>query len=659
STSAFNVPLSFRLSGQLDVTALKAAINAVLRRHAPLRTSLITVDGRAQQVIESELTVRTAVVDLRLLNASESKKEADRWIAREITTPFDLASSPLLRSLLLRTADAEHQLLLTMHHIATDGWSLALLSDEISEAYRKLIRGEEASFTGLPLQYADFARWQAGWQRGPDAAAQLRYWQRQLANLQVAELATDRPRTTLQSFRPGRHSTRLPLGVTGLLKRVGRAEGATAYMTLLAALAVLLQRHTGSDDIVIGSPAAARTRPELEGLVGLFINNLVLRTDLSGRPTFRELLRRVRDVALEAFANQELPYEQVLEALQPERTLARNSLFQVLFNLYNFADAQLDLPGLTSTTVATPPPGSLFDLTVYARECDQRLELEIVYNADLFDGRRMSELLSQLATLIGQAVADPDRTVDSYSLVTPRARRILPNPREPLFGGWSTSVDRAFMEQARQAPDRLALRDEHQTWTYAELDGYSRHCSGWLRAAGIGPQDVVAIYAPRSAALVVSLLSVLKAGAAFLILDPVNPIDRLREQLTTAGARALIACDAAEAQALLSTSDGTLKTPLLLIPSGRPSHGADPLARPAPARTGRSRILSSGTGRPSDSPARISSVCSRGWRTIRCCATSSRRCGWAPPCASRAQSSSVTRGPCCDGCGRRPSRSYT
>ena len=583
STPAFNVPALFRLSGELDVDALRVAIDAVVQRHAPLRTSFLTVDGRPQQMVGSSLAVRTAVVDLRLLNAAECKKEADRLIVEEITTPFDLARGPLFRSMLLRTADTEQLLLLTIHHIATDGWSLALLASEISQAYRSLSRGEDPSFAGLPLQYADFARWQADWQRSPDATAQLQYWQRQLANLHVAELVTDRPRSTLQSFRPGRHSVRLPLRVTRLLKALGRSESATLYMTLLAALTLLLQRHTRSDDILVGSPAAGRTRPELEGLVGLFINNLVLRTDLSGKPTFRELLRRVRRVVLEAFANQDLPYERVLEALQPERNLGRNSLFQVLFNLYNFADAQLVLPGMSSETLAAPPPGSLFDLTIYARERDQRIELEIVYNADLFSAPRMSELLAQLATLIGQVAAGPDQVIDRYSLVTPVARGILPNPREPLFGGWSTSVDLAFMEQARQAPDRLALSHDNERWTYAELDDRSEQCGAWLRAAGVGPDDVVAVYTPRSAALVLSLLSVLKAGAAFLILDHVNPIDRLREQFAAAGARALIACDAAEAQALLATPDGTLESPLLLIPPGRPPDAAHLPARHSPA----------------------------------------------------------------------------
>ncbi len=370
---------------------------------------------------------------------------------------------------------------------------------------------------------------------------QLAYWRQRLAGASPGlDLPTDRPRPAVQTFRPGQLSLRLSTELSGELRALSRREGATLFMTLLAAFGVLLSRHSGQDDLYMGTPIAGRGRSELEGLIGFFLNTLVLRTDLAGDPTFRELVGRVRETALGAYAHQDVPFEKLLEELRPERDLSRTPFFQVMLNMLNFPAAGFTLPDLTLEAFASPAAGSKLDLTLYVAEREGRIGIEWVYNADLFDGARIALLSRQLEALLAQLVERPERTIGAFSLLTPEDGALLPDPAAALPAEWHGAIHERFVEAARRAPERPAILAGDRIWTYAELDAASGSLAWHLREQGVGRGDVVALYAPRGAGLVLGLLATLRAGAAFLILDPAYPETRLASCLTQARPRALV-----------------------------------------------------------------------------------------------------------------------
>ncbi|HEY9420438.1 MAG TPA: amino acid adenylation domain-containing protein, partial [Thermoanaerobaculia bacterium] len=464
-----------------------------------------------------------------------------RLAAEEALRPFDLGQGPLLRTLLLREAEAEHILLLNMHHIVSDGWSMEVLVRELAVSYAAFRQGAAPALPELPVRYVDYAVWQRRWLSGGERENQLSYWRERLADSpQSMEIPTDRPRPAVRTHRAGHVSRQVPAAMANALNALGRKEGASLFMVLLAAFKVLLHRLAGEEEVVVGSPIAGRGRGELEGMIGMFLNTLVLRTSLAGDPSVRELLARVRDMALDAYAHQDVPFEMLLDELKVERDLSRTPLFQVFFNMLNLPAGEIRLPGLTLEPLPSPDLPSKFDLTLYVQPLPDGLRFDMAYNGDLFDGERIDLLLEQLAGLLSRFAQEPEARIGSLSLLTPGALAVLPDPRVPLGDEWNGAVHEKLTFHASQEPGRLALRDRGSSWTYGELEARSNRLAHALVAAGLEPESTVAIYAHRSATLVWAVLGALKAGGAFTILDPAYPPGRLKTILELASPRAFL-----------------------------------------------------------------------------------------------------------------------
>ncbi|HEY0607927.1 MAG TPA: condensation domain-containing protein, partial [Herpetosiphonaceae bacterium] len=548
-TATYIIPVTLRLSGALDPAALERSLIALVERHESLRTTFshsIAGDGSPVQVIappsHAPALVSLPIVDLQQQAAQEA--EITRLATVEAQRPFDLEAGPLLRTTLLKLDPSEHLLLLTAHHSIADGWSMSVVARDLAALYAAAVLPD------LAIQYADFAVWQRAYLAGTVLAEQLSYWQDQFTgDLPVLDLPTDRPRPAIQSFRGARETLTLPVDLAAALKASSLQHDATLFMTLLATFKLLLARWSGQRDIIVGTPIAGRTRAQLEPVIGCFVNTLALRTDLSGDLSFAALLSRVRAAALGAYAHQDLPFEMLLEALNVERDPSRSPLFQVFFNMLDVPSRLIERGGLRFEMVSQPDAavGAKFDITLYVQERDAAIDLELVYNADLFDPARMVALLRQFQHLLEQIVSRPELSIERLTLVTSDACALLPDPQASLPVTWSGAIHRRFAEQARRTPQQTALIDARETWSYAELDDLSDRLAARLNAAGIGSQDLVAIYAHRSAALVWALLGVLKAGAAFVILDPAYPALRLVEYLRLVQPRGWLEIEAAGA----------------------------------------------------------------------------------------------------------------
>ncbi|HYY42007.1 MAG TPA: condensation domain-containing protein, partial [Pyrinomonadaceae bacterium] len=520
---AYNMPVAVRLKGRLSVPTLQRSLAAVVERHEALRTTFITVEGRPVQLIAPPETPALPPLDLQAVPAELREQEAVRLTIAEAHAPFDLRRGPLLRPKLLRLAETDHVLLLTMHHIISDGWSIAIFIREMAANYQALLQGAPAQLPELPIQYADYAAWQQEAWEAQEFAPQVAYWTEQLAGLAPLQLPADYLRPPLQTSHGARATRLLARPLVEDLKALSLQESATPFMTLLTAFKVLLARFAGQTDVAVGIPIAGRNQAEVEGLIGCFLNTLVLRTEVSAGLSFRALLRRVREVALGAYAHQDVPFEKLLQELQPERDLSRTPLFQVFFNMLNITLDRVTLSDLVLESFAVFEPEAKFDLTLYVDENPDGLKLTLVYNTDLFTPARMTELLAQYEHLLVQISRRPDDEINTFSLVTPQAQTLLPNPTAPLPGTWHGSIHSLFAEQARRRPDHPATSDPREVWTYAELDARSNQLAHHLCAHGIVRGDVVAVYAHRSAALVWTLLGILKAGAAFVLLDAAYP----------------------------------------------------------------------------------------------------------------------------------------
>ena len=385
-STVYNVPGALRIKGPLDVEVLERCFNEIVRRHEALRTTFSIVEEEPVQVIAASANVSLPVIDISHFSETEREEEARRLALEEANKPFDLRQGPLFRTALIRLGENDHVLLLTLHHIVSDGWSMGVLYRELSALYQAFANEEPSPLADLPIQYADFAAWQREWLQGEVLETQLSYWKKQLDGVPaVLNLPTDRPRPARQSYRGARQSIELSSELTQGLKALSRKEGVTLYMTLLAAFQILLHRYTGQDDIVVGSPIANRNRIEIEGLIGFFVNTLVLRTDHSGNPTFRELLRRVRETALEAYAHQDLPFEKLVEELRPDRDLSRSPLFQAMFVFQNAPAGELNFKGLNVSPMRMAGETTKFDLTLSVHEGAPGLRAALQYSTDLFD----------------------------------------------------------------------------------------------------------------------------------------------------------------------------------------------------------------------------------------------------------------------------------
>jgi amino acid adenylation domain-containing protein len=542
-SAVYNMSAALRLTGPLHVPALQQSLDEIVRRHGALRTTFAQVEGELAQVIAPALSIALPVVDLQMLPVMEREAETAQLIAQEAEHPFDLAKGPLLRGRLLRLDEQEHMLVLTMHHIVSDAWSMGVFYQELTTLYAAFVRGKPSPLSEPPLQYADFALWQREWLQGDLLEEQLSYWKQRLADVPtVLELPIDRPRPAVQTYRGAVHRFALPTALSEALKALSRQEGATLFMTLLAAFQVLLYRYTGQDDILVGAPIANRTQAECEGLIGFFVNTLVLCTDLAGNPNFRELLRRVREVALGAYAHQDLPFERLVEELQPERDLSRNPLFQVMFDLQNAPLPALDLPDLTVQPLTVDYGTAKFDLTLSVQETAQGLNGLLEYNTDLFDEATIMRLAGHFQTLLEGITADPAQPIGTLPLLTEAERQYLlvdwnatrtDYPREMC-------VHQLFEAQVERTPDAVAVVFEDQQLTYRELNERANQVAHHLQRLGVGPEVLVGLCMERSLEMVVGLLGILKAGGAYVPLDPAYPQERLAFMLEDAGVPILL-----------------------------------------------------------------------------------------------------------------------
>ena len=529
-TPLYNMPRSFRLTGRLDIAALEQSVNELVRRHESLRTFFSVVDGQPLQVITPNLTVTLPAMDLSSLTDAERESEALRLATEEARHPFDLSRGPLLRVTLLRLAEQEHVLLLTLHHIVSDGWSMGVLFRELSVLYEAISNGKPSPLAELPLQYPDFAVWQRERLQGKVLENQLAYWKTQLADAPaVLELPADRPRPPVQSYRGTRQFLVFSEALNEALKALSRRQGVTLFMTLLAAFQTLLYRYTGQDDILIGSPIAGRNRTEIEGLIGFFVNTLVLRTDLSGDPSFRELLGRVRKVALDAYAYQDLPFEKLVEELHPQRNFSHSPVFQVMFAFQNVPMTELRLTGLTVNSLKADRETATFDLSLLMVEEARSLKGTVEYNTDLFNGDTISRMMGHFQTLLESIVADPGTPISRLGLLTD-------SERHQLLIEWNSTtrdypedkcIHQLFEAQAEKTPDAIAVVFEDKRLTYRELNARANRLAYDFRNLGVGPEILVGLCLERSLEMVVGILGVLKAGGAYVPLDPQYPKDRL------------------------------------------------------------------------------------------------------------------------------------
>ncbi|MCP4655911.1 MAG: amino acid adenylation domain-containing protein, partial [bacterium] len=535
ASAVYNIPLALRLRGPLHPAALERSLDEIVRRHAALRTRFGTRAEEPCQLISPPAFHPLPVVDLTALAAAED--ELRRLASEEARRPFDLALGPLLRTGLLRVGEAEHVLLVTMHHVASDGWSVELLYRELAPAYQAYSAGRAPVLPELGIQYADFACWQREWLQGEVLESQLAFWREQLAGIPGAlDFPTDRPRPAVESYRGATRAVVLPQASGDALWALSREQGCTLYMTLLAAFQVLLHRHTGQDDVVVGSLIANRNRSQIEGLIGFFVNTLVLRGDLAGDPGFPELLAGVRELALQAYAHQDLPFEKLVEELEPERDLSRHPLFQIAFHLLNMIPPALE--GLEVSPLEVSTGTAKFDLELAIRETGDELVAVAEYSTDLFDATTILRLLESYRTLLAALAADPQRRLSELPLLAPAAAQQLHvewnDTGRPDPGG--VTIPALFEAPAVASPDATAVVAGDQRLSYRGLNRRANRLARHLRTLGVGPEILVGICLERSAEMVVAILGVLKAGGAYLPLDPEYPRERLAFMLDDAKA---------------------------------------------------------------------------------------------------------------------------
>ncbi len=526
----YNVTRSVRLRGRLDVEALRRSLEGLVERHEVFRTTFAVVEGEPRQRIAERGSIPLPVTDLSSLSPAEREEAAARVARREEQTPFDLAGGPLLRAQLLRMSEDEHVLVLANHHIVSDAWSAGILFRELGALYGASAGGVASPLPPLSIQYADFAQWQRGADHGQVLSRQLSYWKARLEGApHVLDLPADRPRPPVQGFRGARETLTLSASTTAALSAFSQKEGLTLFMSLFAAFNALLSRFTGSEDIVVGSPIAGRTRPEMEGLIGCFLNTLVLRTDVSGDPSFRELTRRVREVALDAFSHADIPFEKLVEELNPDRSLSHTPLFQVMFMLQNAPVSDLDMEGLEVEPLPFALSTAKFDLTLSLSPAADGMRARAEYDVDLFDGPTIARWLRHFEALLEAALLDPDAPISTLRLLTPDEEHTI------LFDWNATDaplppegpLSRMFEAQAARTPDAIAAVFESEQMTYGELNARANVIARRLQALGLGRGSLVAISLDRSLAMLASLLGILKAGAAYLPLDPDYPRDRI------------------------------------------------------------------------------------------------------------------------------------
>ena len=528
NSAAYNITKAIGIRGFLNVAVLQRTIRSIVERHEVLRTTFAQSNGVPVQVISNQSTELTTV-DIGRLPASELEENIQKVLKEEARRPFNLSSDLMLRAILLGVTPEEHILVLVTHHIASDGWSLGVLFQEIFTLYEAFCDDRPSPLPDLPIQYADFAVWQRACLRGRALDAQLSYWKKQLAGIpELLEFPTDRPRPAVQRYHGAWESLPFPVADSEAIRALSRREGVTLFMTLLAVFNTLLYRHTGQDDIVVGSPIAGRNRVEVESLIGVFVNTLVLRSDLSGEPTFRKLLSRVRETALGAYAHQDLPFEKLVEELQPRRALDHHPLFQVAFDLETGTSRTLKLTNLTTYPISVQDDVAKFDLTLFMSDIGKELVATLEYNTDLFDRSTIRRVLARLQRLVHAIVENPDEKISRLEILLEEEKRQLAqwnNTRRDYPK--DRTIHQIFEAEVARAPDHVAVVSGEEQLSYRQLNERANRLAHYLRKLGVGPEVLVGICVERSLEMVVGLLGVLKAGGAYVPLDPAYPKERL------------------------------------------------------------------------------------------------------------------------------------
>ncbi len=597
-STVYNIGAAVELTGSLNIPALENALRMIIRRHENLRTSFLQVDGIPQTRIQQDVEWLLKVIDARHLAGAGARPELLRYAAGLIREHLDIAHAPLFRANVLTTGPENHILVFTLHHIIFDGWSIGVFGQEMTELYRAYSSGETPLLAPLTLQYVDFAAWQRKWLEAGELDRQLAYWKKQLAGSPpVVAFPPDHRRPVAELFRGTRSKLVVSEELTSALETISQRHGVTLFMVLLAAFKVLLARYTGLEDIVVGSPSASRTRTELYQMMGFFVNNLVLRTDLSGNPSFSELLTRVREVTLRAYEHQDVPFDQLVQALRPERSLDHSPLFQTMFIMQNFPVDQLKLPGLQAKPVELEVDTARFDLTLEAFPRKGALDVFFDYNSDLYNAGTIDRLQQHYLTVLRAVVSDANVKIADIPLLSAPERNKL------LYEWNSTQKDipaelcfhQQFEKYAWAAPDRVAVKAGHAAITYGELDKKANRIAAALRARGAGPEKLVAIFEERGIDLVAAMLGVAKSGAAYVPLDPAYPKGRIENILEDAQPVAVLT-----SSGLLDLLPASLGESVCLLDNGLHQPPDAPLTSAAVSQSNLAYVIftSGSTGKP-------------------------------------------------------------
>lgn len=526
----YNLNTAARLMGVLDIDALERSINEIINRHEILRTRYQVIDGQPFGVVDSALKLTIKVRDLLSLSEPDREPEAFKISAEYFQHPFDLGQGPLIRASVLKLGERNYLLLLSMHHIIFDGWSIGILFRELTTLYESYSARKLASLSELPLQYSDFAYWQRQWFQGEELKNHLAFWKNYLSGANtILDLHTDRPRPPVQSFRGARQSFRIPSGVVESIKSLAQHERATLFAALLSAFQTVLYRHTNQEDITVGTPVANRNKVEIENLIGFFVNTVAIRVDLSGNPTFRQLLGRVRETILEVQTHQEIPLERVVEEVQPKRELNRAPLFQVMFVLQNAPLPQLKLADLTLVPMEIDNGTAKFDLTLYMRETGQELTGSLAYNTDLFESASIARMIACFQTLVKSVATDADQQISKLELLAATQRRQLITEYNQTDEAYLCDrfIHQLFEAEAEVSPDALALVYENQNLTYGELNKKANQLAHYLKSMGIGPEVPVGICMEPCIDTIIGMLGIIKSGGAYVPIDTSFPKERV------------------------------------------------------------------------------------------------------------------------------------
>ncbi len=538
----YNMFRALRLTGHLNVQALEQSIIEIVRRHEVLRTSFaIESHVFVQKIIPVEgFTLKQ--VDISAMPYEKREVEGQRLAIEEGLQAFDLSAGPLIRSMLVKLQQDEHLLIVTVHHIATDRWSRGILNRELSILYEAFSRGNPSPLTELPIQYADFAVWQRKMLQRKKLEEHLAFWKQYLKGVSTLDLPTDYQRPLVQNYHGAKHDVLFSEELSLALKKLSNKEGVTLFMTLLASFQILLHRYSQQNDIVVGTPIANRTHAEIEELIGFFVNTLVLRANMSGDPVFRVFLQGTKKAALGAYAHQDMPFEKLVEEVQPERDLSRNPLFQVLFSLQNAPQFSLELSGISISQMPMKDVRTKFDMEIYMHETTRGLTSSFVYNTDLFDTSTIERMAGHYQRILEGIISNPDQRLSELPLLTEAERY-------QLLEEWNDTkveyprgecIHELFEEQVERNPDATAIIFEEQRLTYRELNRKANQLAHYLRKQGVGPEVLVGICIERSPEMIIGIIAILKAGGAYVPLDPSYPNERLAYFLQDSGASILV-----------------------------------------------------------------------------------------------------------------------